>query len=82
MERHGSHKRDRKTAARIGNHKDVVAEVSAIRRREEKESSCVQASTKDGRTGKTEKAKSWFQAQQLGGGSVSVIPERQSECTR
>jgi len=36
MERHGSHKRDRKTAARIGNHKDVVAEVSAIREEEKK----------------------------------------------
>ena len=40
MERHGSHKRGRKTVARTGNHKDVVAEVSAIRRREETKSSC------------------------------------------
>ena len=80
MERHGSHKRDRKTAARIGNHKDVVAEVSAIREEEKKS---LRASKLQEKTdGKTEKAKSWFQAQQLGGGSVSVIPERQSECTR
>ena len=38
MERHGSHKRGRKTAARIGNHKDVVTEASAIRRSEKKKS--------------------------------------------
>ena len=67
MERHGSHKRGRKTAARIGNHKDVVAEVSAIRRREEKESSCVQASRKDGRTEKQKKQKAGFKHSSLGG---------------
>ena len=75
-----THKRVRKTAARIGNHKDVVAEESAIRRRKRV---FVRPSSKKRRTDrKTEKAEKLVSSTAAWGSSVSVIPERQSECTR
>ena len=59
------HKRGRKAAARIGDQKGVVTGELATKREEEKESSCVPASRKNGRTEKSVKNKSWLQVQQL-----------------